>query len=99
MSHTPTPWLYLNSPYVFDSERNCIAVVDTDNASEKRMEANAAFIVKAVNAHDELVAVLKGLLACPSIADVDSNDPEWGCGETANAQSKARAALAKVGAL
>lgn len=55
MTHTATPWLYRDSPYVFDSNKNCIAITDTDNASKERIEANAAFIVKAVNAHDELV--------------------------------------------
>lgn len=50
------------------------------------------------NAHDELVAALTKLLACPAIADVDHNDPEWGDGETAAAETIARAALSKASA-
>ena len=34
------------------------------------------------------------LLACPAIADVNHGDPDWGCGETQEAEMFARAALA-----
>jgi uncharacterized protein YhbP (UPF0306 family) len=63
MSHTATPWVHPDGlPYVFDGKNNCIAITDTDNATADRMTANAAFIVKAVNAHDELVAALNARL-------------------------------------
>jgi hypothetical protein len=57
MAHTPTPWT-ANLSCVF-SGKNCIAVCDTDNDTRERMQDNAAFIVKAVNAHDDLVAAAK----------------------------------------
>lgn len=39
---------------------------------------------------------LEGLLDCPAIADVDFNDPEYGCCESAKAESRARTALTKA---
>jgi hypothetical protein len=66
MSHTPTPWQI--------EERDCggykLADADgeflsylcqsryPDDRKDDEAEANAAFIVKACNAHDELVAAL-----------------------------------------
>lgn len=44
------------------------------------------------------VEALRGLLACPSIADVDHDDPDWGCPETAEAERRAREALAALSA-
>ena len=61
MSHTPTPW-NASDRYVFDKEGNCIVICDTDNATPKRMAANAAFIAKAGNAHADLVTALKEVL-------------------------------------
>jgi len=40
----------------------------------------------------ELEAAIDGLLNCPAIADGDLNNPEFGCGESAAAESRARAA-------
>ncbi|HYD06525.1 MAG TPA: hypothetical protein VEC60_12410 [Reyranella sp.] len=58
VKHTPTPWVRSgNLLHVGTSTRAKNRIAATfrydDNA-----DANAAFIVKAVNAHDELVAAL-----------------------------------------
>lgn len=64
MEHTPTPWINDNSDTRYDERRilgfhgELIANVMT----EKMKDANAAFIVTACNAHDELVSALTNLL-------------------------------------
>lgn len=54
---TPGKWSY-KSKYVF-AGKNCIALTDTDNAPDRRMEANAALIVAMRNALPELLKSLK----------------------------------------
>jgi hypothetical protein len=44
----------------------------------------------------ELVAALVGVLECPSMADGDHNNLEWGCEESAKADSVARAIIARA---
>lgn len=77
-NHTPTPWNvryydeFQNAPLdVLSSEGNCIANVGrrsvnktTGKVYEPSAEAfaNAAFIVKAVNCHQELVDAAKAVL-------------------------------------
>ena len=66
MSHTPTPWrLARRSEYdlltVIETEDDYIADC-TEQVGDDRDEANAAFIVLAVNAHDELVAALQKII-------------------------------------
>lgn len=72
MEHTPTPWVLKRSTMPHDGEYDF-----SINASDVRVlaevfgrdadggrppaEANAAFIVRAVNAHDDLVATLQWL--------------------------------------
>lgn len=57
--HTPTPWKLENSSTVIvpDGAGGTIAEVYGDDVKEQK--ANAAFIVKAVNAHDVLVTALR----------------------------------------
>jgi len=58
--HTPTPWTVQQSDHVGGLLIKPVpgqVVAQCDEGSE--MEANAAFIVRAVNAHDDLVAALK----------------------------------------
>ena len=43
----------------------------------------------------ELEEALRGLLACPAIADGGSGDPAWGCAETQAAESRSREALGR----
>lgn len=77
MTHTPTPWVYdevcrsvlsvLSDPnnefYNYDpysdTEIEFTFICDFHNHPNK--ENNAAFIVKAVNCHDELLKALEGL--------------------------------------
>lgn len=62
MSHTPTPWEH-------DKQSDCILdgegrVIVSSYESEHNLEndtANAAFIVKACNSHDDLVAALNSI--------------------------------------
>lgn len=92
-AHTPTPWLpYSNSA----QQRICCFIFEqaTVHCSNKDWLANAAFIVTACNAHDELVAALR------RIAD---GDVMYGRAETYSHADVvmaygdiARAALAKV---
>ena len=59
MSHTPTPWEVYSKfvgPLVIKSGDTEIAHVGADSFS--LCVANAEFIVRAVNAHDELVSLL-----------------------------------------
>lgn len=92
--HTPTPWEV--------SLRNAGAAIIAPAASGKIHEAtiicsglgghrgNAAFIVRACNAHDELVAALRNSLA---FVEYVANNGNEGAHETA---VEIRAALAKV---
>jgi hypothetical protein len=68
LSHTPTPWK-LEHYGIGDSETQIVSYAENKGTKiiarlaphgdfEKR-ESDAAFIVRAVNAHDELIAALK----------------------------------------
>lgn len=63
VSHTKTPWALCTRDCISDGER--FATIALCQRSPRiplyEQEANAAFIVRAVNAHDALVAALKGL--------------------------------------
>jgi len=100
--HTPTPWKVLQAgdpsgvPRV-TSDKGGVAVICVnrymgEKGPSAEESANAAFIVRACNAHDELVAALtlaKYVLATLSLDDdCTEGQPE--------ALAAARAALAKV---
>jgi len=80
MTHTKTPWLISTvqgSPGIMiggDDGSNVVC----DMRLRSSVEANAAFIVKACNAHDELVEACKEAhLYLSAIADHDPDlDPE-----------------------
>lgn len=86
MSHTPTPWEFKEKDdegrFVIIGERDGLDVTfvaDTIGGLGDAEKANAAFIVKAVNCHDELLAALVNLYAlvrgeCPSILENDHHD-------------------------
>lgn len=62
MTDNATPWrLHLvDSTAIIGSDGECIAKVEGDYKQDwQRMEANAALIVRAVNAHDDLVRALR----------------------------------------
>lgn len=56
-THTPTPWK-LDGTMVYDTEGHYVAKVSVEEGT-----ANAAYIVRAVNAHEELLRALKHLAA------------------------------------
>lgn len=62
--HTPTPWMHehtkdkeTNSVDIYNIDGACIATVRSNHGYDVR-EANAAYIVKAVNCHEQLVEAL-----------------------------------------
>lgn len=63
-AHTPTPWAYMVIENKYHEDNKTIVTVATvykDRQAIARCHSveDAAFIVKACNAHDELVEVLK----------------------------------------
>jgi len=88
-THTPTPW------EVQDCRHAGANVVSSDgNAFVARMaHGDAAFIVAACNAHDELVAALRKCEHALQLSDISSARRE----HVEMARRMARAALAKVG--
>lgn len=79
--HTPTPWEvtgYKDEKCVFISPANCLVHEiarccrwdDTSEAAEER-NANAAFIVRACNAHDDLLAACASPPIIPSDIDTE----------------------------
>ena len=63
--HTPTPWAVGARAFlrVETSDGKTVATTGSDSDLRDQWEANAAFIVKAVNAHDALVEALEDLLS------------------------------------
>ena len=71
MSHTDTPWeakIYKDGPtgvrYIMwgNGGKESVCVSDAWPNGNARTEANAAFIVKAVNNHEKLLSALEGLV-------------------------------------
>ena len=81
--HTPTPWVAEKSPYPTKSlcwairgpQGHYVASIrgDQEMSHFKVEDANAEYIVLAVNHHDELVAALREIkAACPRYCDDDA---------------------------
>ncbi|WP_036305437.1 hypothetical protein [Methylopila sp. 73B] len=100
-AHTPTPWAVCGSDEHW---------IDIKPAREKRRislsiatvatctvdaEANAAFIVRACNAHDDLVAALKAMVS-DAVELAESGDAGFWDAEKVPAVIAARAALARA---
>ena len=88
-THTPTPWtLNAEREKIEDADGEFVTRLSLsryhDDRADPIAEANAAFIVRACNSHDELVAALRALLR-----DGEHDD---------DAINAAHAALAKAGA-
>lgn len=92
--HTPTPWhTYERNPCAIgagpkESPLHLLSIMRQAGATEEQdaqQDANAAFIVRACNSHDALVAALK-TIACEHYESAQY------------ARDVARAALAKAGA-
>ena len=70
MKHTPTPWMTNGGKSLFAQSKQ-IALMRASNsgwlnnqpcASEEEANANAAYIVRAVNCHEELFQALKSVV-------------------------------------
>lgn len=58
--HTPTPWAYDSATnQIRNEQREVIADLDYSGQLAVTDQANAAFIVKAVNSHGQLLAALR----------------------------------------
>jgi hypothetical protein len=109
--HTPTPWI--SQPFC-DDEDHAVFIIganlgglaatapmfpsEIDTVDSSRAQANAAFIVKAVNNHDALVEALEGLDLLLDFGDEPGSiwtfdDPT----AIREAFKRARAALSDVG--
>ncbi len=71
--HTPTPWVYRRA-YANGEEtgfcvgRPCDPVCDLTGFDEIS-EANAAFIIKAVNSHEELILAIRSVISAHTTGD------------------------------
>jgi hypothetical protein len=89
-NHTPSlPWI-ANQEKISDAGGNLVVFVCGDGVGAED-RANAALIVRAVNAHDALVEALEGLMWRFDGADDDPHSPD-----KAPDILLARAALAKA---
>lgn len=73
IQHTPTPFevsRFQTKLYISDKFQNIAEIMPLHSRITEIEEANAAFIVRACNCHDELVA------ACKSILDKDRPELE-----------------------
>lgn len=59
-THTPTPWA--KSGRLIVSQKNGFQIADCDCREGLEDEVNAAFIVRTVNSHDELLREVKSYL-------------------------------------
>ncbi len=84
VAHTPTPWHITTNPhnegdgtfYIVDGTINAVSVAQLETDDSVRDEANAAFIVRACNAHDGLVDCLTDALEVIGNWGEDG-DPQW----------------------
>jgi len=78
--HTPTPWEVRGGLVVTGPRGGLVARCDSDAVPPTTARRNAAFIVRAANSHDALVAALRavewrgGFESCPSCAIVRPED-------------------------
>ncbi len=84
---TPRPWAYDNERGQLETACGDVMIAQVDTMLSRNSDADGAFIVRAVNAHDGLVKALRRMV-------------EWydaGCDQSAAAVSSARAALKAAG--
>lgn len=89
--HAPLPWTFDELPEwgeIYDANGGLIATV---NETAEEIKADAEFIVRAVNCHDELLEALQLFLQGATRIDYDENS--WVFVEAVDA---ARAAIAKA---
>lgn len=75
LEHSPMPWEVVGD-HVKDDNGGHVADIYASGASDARIEANAAFIVKAVNAHAKLTEALE-----PIKEGIDRSPWHWVEGE------------------
>jgi len=88
MTHTKTPWEVCHDGLSICEPDGHLLSTQVEGLTEKEARANAAFIVRAANCHDELVAALQTLV------DALPEDGEWG--HFLDIKQAAIAALAKA---
>jgi hypothetical protein len=97
-NHTPTPWENQDGISIFSADDHEIANTSRRHLSNAEACANAAHIVRCVNAHDELVAALEAVAdAIYEYGNTDVDDiarAQWS--KVIDAGHAARAALEKV---
>lgn len=98
--HTPTPWISRDNGQTFMIEgaieshpmgeaRETVATTSWHKAKlgkapSKRQSANAEHIVRACNAHNDLIAALRDAQACiRELLDLQLGDAARGCGPEA----------------
>jgi predicted RNase H-like nuclease (RuvC/YqgF family) len=69
------------------------AVVRERDAEIERLQR---LLMRSTDDGQRLLDAVAKLLSCPAIAGEDFSDPEWGCAETREAESFARAVLAEA---
>ena len=97
MTHTPTPWTVEPGDSILKILSGGHRIADVGDAPywqrfTAEHEANAAFIVRACNAHDALVAALDEMLTSHSMENVGVKASMC----RLNAKKQARAALARA---
>ena len=78
VQHSPLPWEAVGF-HVMHERRRLIAEVwapveGDDPPWDERRKANAEFIVRAVNSHDDLVAALEDLILATRLAEIGAGD-------------------------
>ncbi len=107
-AHTPTPW-EAQSIDETGRERGAVSIIgsnfgglvaaalpwptELDDGDFRRVQANAEFIVRAVNAHDDMLAALQSILANTEESAIKHTSYEWLAKDIADC---ARAAISKA---
>ena len=99
MTHTPTPWAADGDELRDATGQHIAHAIGKDGATWAEQVANAALIVRAVNAHADLIAALLEMASmsesCECICGPESPPDHWTtCPRSYSV--RARAALAKV---
>jgi hypothetical protein len=103
--HTATPWIFKLSTskrlaFVETENReypNFSRIVEMSKRHNPNFEGDAAFIVRACNAHDDLLAACKALLYACELADADGELDYRIDGELLDAARAAIAAAEEAG--
>lgn len=93
--HTPGPWT-ANGDMV-NTKKDCLYVAKCAGDTDEQAEANAEFIVRACNCHDELVEACKEFLKLEKFtSSLRTPDPNGCWGDLCNAFAIAKSAISKA---